>query len=515
MEDEFENEVTKDSPASDYAPNSVSNEFHPRGMTMGHAGGEVSNASYLVNRLVSKEPHRMTEATPFREASVLEGSTPLLHPTLEGELVQTSLVLFDDANSQIYGVSQHHSGLCDLAEDSTVDRARENALLLEDLSWSTLYGRSPQHRPIEGAPLPADTNVITIQTERPGEDDQTDNSTGIMTETYRVATPEAPIWPPFGHRILTPPNCGPTSQEFSTPTQDRSVLPSVPTPGDPGAYSPCLVSSINDGPLRGKETELFAPTPMYSTFSSPDITATIDPAILDDGRGNDSDSSTRSTPEPPWSASRQLIQDLNTAVTLSMNANKKYDYDHSKNDGAAASTTVVFQKLDTEQDQSQHGFLPAEHPCRSLYSNSPIGPNYEDERDTSASSPVASNLERPSSGANPSPDRPALEKAQATSGIEETPPLCDPNLLPSPCYSMDELDIAASISPRSRRHHWTGDDESIHENFSANNRPKVHHEMSNVSIEVHTGSTPGDITAETLKLDQWPDPRFAAGVGLP
>jgi len=302
MEDGFEKEATKGSPTSSTPPEHERNEEAVTGSFIAPSLDEVDCESPISSEFLQELGHSASDAAGFGTISAADINT---HAELEGESVQTSLALFDSADASFDG--QYDGPPCnvrDLVESSTVERAMENTLFLDDLDLGTMPGHSLQHEQQEivendlpstdtafmgmlgGASLKTEEHVAPFPAPDmiSGPFDQAVSN--YMNNTYGAETPLAPPSPPFGsfnllaQRELTPPNALSDVHNWSTPSTDHSAHYNVPTPiGFASPSPPPVLQASNvphDNEFEGSNEVFSAPAPVHQASpTDPEVEASL------------------------------------------------------------------------------------------------------------------------------------------------------------------------------------------------------------------------------------------------
>ena len=274
--------------------------------------------------------------------------------------------------------------------------------------------------------------------------------------------------------------------------EDNSAAFYAPTSMVPMSSSPHAIAEASNAAETYSHSNglLHAPTPMYRTSSSLDVTAAMEASIATEAEGYFVDLFPDANPEPLSSASQQLFQDLYAAANNSTTAERGHG--QSPTAPAYAPTPMVLDDSDHEGYDLQQGFLPAANrsisPYRSPYPSVSSDDRSHPQKNGQASSPVVGPPERPRFGALRLPGHPAMVREDTNSSMEDHPPS-------SPRDDAQQPNTALSAY------------------IQANSAPSLlTHEDSNMSLEVYADSSSTGMAPESPTPNRGPNPNFAAGV---
>ena len=504
-------------------------------------------------------------------SSVNEKSMYMLHPDLEGESVHTSSILFDDANAPLDGSSRVHPyDLYDMTMGSVVDRAKKDTLFLDDLGLGLWSDRGHHKRVVETSPSPRPPHALQMATEAHLEarsrtaPDRMNQLNANDRNAHAVAIPNASylLSAAPGHssrstdddgpyRVPTPicpvassPRASPAASNvaiFNGPGERfRATHASNPThPQQSSAHAPGTASSVgmvfldDNRPLSAptpmhprpsprrnasktshadnshaseSDGAIFrAPTPVFPGLYMYEGSAEASDAILrsspDDGglraatltnpmllswefteRTKASsvrdieeispEPSMNDDPEPPSSASRQLIKDLHSAANKGMAASPARGQSYKVR--PYAPTSLVLEESEREENSYHRMFRPTTarsvSPYRSPYPSLPVVDNGNRQQ---ISAPGLSSFRN----------------------------------------SLEHRNLGTLSLPRLPAFASSYDDGSMQRDWSIpGNEPRLEHQDSNVSMEVHADSSSGSVAPDSPKPELGPNAQFAAGV---
>ena len=572
MEGEFLKEAFKTSPASSMVADSLLPEEAITDSFAGNSADRVIVGLDSCGESYQKRGFDVPNTSGFGVASsVNDRSMYMLHPDLEGESVHTSTILFDDANAPLGESSRVQPyDLYDMTMGSVVDRAKKDTLFLDDLGLGMWSDRGHHKRAVGTSPSPRHAHALQMAIEADYEtrprtaSNRMNQLTTNDRNPYAVAIPHGSYLLPAAHghssrytdddgpyRVPTPicpvasspraspgasnvgisngpgerfrvthasmrthpqqssahtagtassggmifldenrplsasttmyPRPSPRRGASKTSNADNShasesdgAILRAPTPVFPGIHTYEGSAEASDGILRNPpdDGELHAATPKVPVLLSWGIKERTEASSVRDAKEISPEPSLNDDPEPPSSASRQLIEDLHSAANKGMAASPTHRQSYKVR--PCAPTSLALE--DSEHGENSYRQLSRPTAARSV---SPYRSPYP-------SLPVVDNGNRQQISA------PSLSSLR---------------------NSLEHRNLGTLSLPRHPATARSNDDGSMKRDLSCpGNEPRLEHQDSNGSMEVHANSSSGSVAPDSPKPESGPNAQFAAGV---